>query len=86
MRLRLPSTAELDRDAVARRGFREFAKRAWHRVEQTPLVWGWHMDAVCEHLEAVTRGEIVELVINEPPGHSKKIGRASCRERVYVLV
>lgn len=73
MRLRLPSSVELDRDAVARHGFREFAKRAWHRVEQTPLTWGWHMDAICEHLEAVTRGEIITLVVNVPPGHSKSL-------------
>jgi len=73
VRLRLPSEAERDRDAIRRRGLAEFVRRAWSRVEQTPLVWGWHMDAVCEHLEAVTRGEIVELVINEPPGHSKSL-------------
>ena len=73
MRLRLPSSAELDRDAVARGGFRAFARIAWSMVERTPLVWNWHMDAVCEHLEAVTRGEIVELVMNVPPGHSKSL-------------
>lgn len=73
MRLRLPSEAERDRDAVLRYGFREFAKRAWRRVEQTPLVWAWHMDAICEHLEAVTKGEVVTLVINVPPGHSKSL-------------
>lgn len=73
MRLRLPSSAELDRDAVARGGFRAFVRVAWSRVEQTPLVWNWHMDAICTHLEAVTRGEVVELVINVPPGHSKSL-------------
>lgn len=73
MRLRLPSAAELDRDAVARGGFRAFARLAWSRVEQTPLVWAWHMDAICEHLEAVTKGELVTLVINVPPGHSKSL-------------
>ena len=29
------------------------------------------MDAICEHLEAITRGELHRLVINVPPGHSK---------------
>ena len=73
MRLRPPSDAERDRDAIRRYGLREFVKRAWSRVEQTPLVWNWHLDAHCEHLEAVTRGEIQDLVINEPPGNSKSL-------------
>lgn len=31
------------------------------------------MDAICEHLEAVTRGEIQRLLINIPPGHAKSL-------------
>lgn len=51
-----------------------FVKQAWHVVEpKTPLIWGWHMDAICEHLEAVTRGEILRLLINIPPRHSKSL-------------
>ena len=73
MKVRLPSEAERDRDAVRRYGLAEFVRRAWPRVEQTPLVWNWHLDAHCEHLEAVTRGQIQDLVINEPPGNSKSL-------------
>ena len=73
MRLRPPSDAERDRDAIRRYGLREFVRRAWPRVEQTPLVWNWHLDAHCEHIEAVTRGQIQDLVINEPPGNSKSL-------------
>ena len=29
---------------------------------------GWHIDAIAEHLEAVTAGEINRLLINVPPG------------------
>lgn len=36
-----------------------------------PLIRGWHIDCICAHLEAVTRGEISTLVINIPPGHAK---------------
>lgn len=32
----------------------------------TPFVDNWHVHAMCEHLEAVTRGEIMRLVINLP--------------------
>lgn len=65
--------ALIDREAVKRFGLTEFVKLAWHQVEPEQLVWNWHMDAVCEHLDAVTRGEIRDLVINIPPGHSKSL-------------
>ncbi|MBK8696062.1 MAG: phage terminase large subunit [Deltaproteobacteria bacterium] len=69
----LPSAAEVDRELIARKGFREFVRRAWPQVEPAPLVWGWHMDAICEHLEAVAHREIRDLVINIPPGTSKSL-------------
>lgn len=37
------------------------------------LVWNWHLDAICEHLEAVTAGRINRLLINVPPGSSKSM-------------
>lgn len=48
-----------------------FIREAWHVLEpSTPLVWGWHLDAICQHLEAAYRGEIKSnrLIINIPPG------------------
>ena len=65
--------ADLDREAVRRYGLAEFVRLAWHQVEPARLVWGWHLDAVCEHLEALTRDEIQALVINVPPGCSKSL-------------
>jgi len=54
------------------RSLAEFVKRAWHIVEPaTPLKWGWALDAMCEHLEAVTWGEIRNLLMNVPPGTMK---------------
>lgn len=51
-----------------------FAKRAWPVLEPaTGLKWGWVLDAICEHLEAVSRGEILELLINVPPGCMKSL-------------
>lgn len=56
------------------RGLADFVRGAWHIVEpSTPLRWGWHIDAVCAELEAVTRGEVRELVICLPPGHMKSL-------------
>lgn len=38
-----------------------------------PLIDNWHVGAICEHLEAVTREEIQRLLINVPPGHAKSL-------------
>lgn len=65
--------AAIDVEWIRRRGFAEFVRRAWSQVEPAPLVWGRHLDAVCEHLEAWHRGDFDALVINEPPGCSKSL-------------
>lgn len=50
----------------------EFLWRSWHVLEpETPFKDNWHIGYLCEHLEAVTAGEIKRLLINEPPRHSK---------------
>jgi predicted phage terminase large subunit-like protein len=54
--------------------FRLFVEKAWLVIEPaTRFVPGWHIEAICEHLEAATRGEIDRLVINVPPRHMKTI-------------
>ena len=69
----LPTLAEIDAE-LARRSFAEFMKQAWHVVEPAAtLKWGWHLKAVCDHLQAVTEGKIRRLVINVPPGHVKSL-------------
>ena len=61
----------LDRQASAR-SLSEFVKRAWHVIEPaTELKWGWALDAMCAHLEAVTEGEFLKLLMNVPPGTMK---------------
>jgi predicted phage terminase large subunit-like protein len=39
----------------------------------TPLKWGWALDAICAHLEAVTDGQINRLLMNVPPGTMKSL-------------
>lgn len=52
--------------------FKAFVKDAWHlHHPTTPFIDNWHIDAICEHLEAQTRGEITRLIINVPPGAMK---------------
>lgn len=59
---------------LCRRSLADFAKRAWHILEpSTPLRWGWALDAICAHLEAVTRGDIPRLLMNVPPGTMKSL-------------
>jgi predicted phage terminase large subunit-like protein len=56
------------------RSLANFARRAWPVLEPaTPLAWGWALDAMCEHLEAVSRGEILRLLVNVPPGTMKSL-------------
>jgi predicted phage terminase large subunit-like protein len=57
----------------ARRSLREFIAAAWPIVEPTPFVAGWHIDALAEHLEAVSRGEIRDLLLLYPPRHTKSL-------------
>lgn len=59
---------------LCRRSLADFAKMAWHVLEPaTPLKWGWALDAICQHLEAVTSGEIKRLLMNVPPGTMKSL-------------
>lgn len=50
----------------------DFVRRSWHVLEPgQPYIHGWHVEAICEHLEAITAGEINRLLINVPPGTMK---------------
>lgn len=70
---RLPTLIELDQE-IARRSLSEFCKMAWHVLEPaTPIKWGWALDAMCEHLEAVHNGQIKRLLMNVPPGMMKSL-------------
>jgi predicted phage terminase large subunit-like protein len=62
---------DLDRDLVRQHGLRGFVHAAWEHVDPAPLMWGWHVDAICEHLEAVNKGYIDKLIVNIPPGCMK---------------
>lgn len=61
----------IERELCAR-SLAEFVRASWHVLEPgQPYIHGWHVDAICEHLEAVTAGEITRLLINIPPGTMK---------------
>jgi predicted phage terminase large subunit-like protein len=57
-----------------------FVREAWHVVEPAnSYIHGWHIDAICAHLEAVSRGVFLakgldnRLLINVPPGMMKSL-------------
>lgn len=46
----------------------EFVKQAWGSVEgMTPYADNWHVQVICEHLQALTERKINRLIINIPP-------------------
>ena len=42
----------------------DFLKTAWPAFDPAPFVGGWHLEAICEHLQAVSAGDIKRLLIN----------------------
>ena len=52
----------------------DFIRNGWSALEPgMPFVTGWAVEATCEHLQAVTEGEIKRLLINVPPGCTKSM-------------
>jgi predicted phage terminase large subunit-like protein len=59
---------------LAGESLRDFIRIGWPQIDKSSFVPGFHIDAICDHLEAVTRGEITRLLINIPPRHMKSSG------------
>jgi predicted phage terminase large subunit-like protein len=60
--------------ALAELSMAEFGKQAWKVIEPaTEYKHNWHIDVICEHLEAVSRGELQKLIINIPPRSMKSL-------------
>ena len=58
----------------AETSLRGFITYMWSILEPgRDFIPGWSVDAICEHLEAVTNGEIRRLLINVPPGCMKAL-------------
>ena len=57
-----------------RRSLAPFVKKVVATVDPGAVYrHNWHIDLICEYLEACTRGEIKRLLINIPPRHLKTI-------------
>ena len=61
-------------ESLARLHLKDFVRGAWMIVEPSRRYHtNWHIEAICEHLEAVTMGQIRKLIINIPPRHMKSL-------------
>ena len=68
---------DLDRHLVATGGLSAFMRLAWPIIEGGSVYKpNWHIDAISEHLMAVSTGEIRRLVIAIPPRHMKSLSAA----------
>ncbi|MBV8458413.1 MAG: hypothetical protein JO122_17565 [Acetobacteraceae bacterium] len=61
----------LDSREACEESLLEFLRQAWPWFDPSPLVINWHMEAIAEHLEAVSCGQIRRLLINIPPRTGK---------------
>lgn len=63
-----------DDDGIWQCGLMSFVRYFWHVLEpETKMVEGWAMEAICEHLEAVSYGDLTRLLTNVPPGFCKSL-------------
>ena len=61
--------------ALCEKSLHFFIRHFWPEIESPASEFhdGWHIGAMCEHLEAVTRGEIRKLMIFVPPRSMKSL-------------
>ena len=72
--MRLPSRADAVRASLYQDSLRDYIHAAWPLVDHHQFKSNWHIDAIAEHLEAVSSGEIRRLIINIPPRPHEKLG------------
>ena len=72
-----PSEMALNRavwKALLRNNFKAFTHKCFQTVAPgQPMLWNWHLDALCHYLELCRRGEIRRLIVTLPPRNGKSI-------------
>ncbi len=71
----LPAVDQI-RAKLCRRSLSDFVRRGWHVLEPTTkLAWNWHLDAMCDHVQALYEGRIPKnnLLMLVPPGSMKSL-------------
>lgn len=68
-----PLLLHVFKKALYEKSLHTFVQAAWHLVESVPFKDGWHIRALCDHLQAVWEGKISQLLVNVPPGTTKSL-------------
>lgn len=61
----------LELKELLRNNLKAFVRYYWHCMSPNSYIDNWHIDALCEHMTAVAKGEIKRLIVNIPPRCSK---------------
>jgi hypothetical protein len=56
----------------------EFVEAAWPSIDSSAFITNWAVEGLCEHLQAVTEGQIDRLLVNFPPRCSKTLVASVC--------
>lgn len=70
----LPIPLDAVHAELARRKLSWFFRLSWPILEpKKVLIWNWHLEVVCDHVQALLEGRIPQrnIAINVPPGSSK---------------
>lgn len=67
--------AQLDHLMVklCERDFYSFVKEVWSQIESVEFVDNWHLQMLCDHLQAIDEGILRDLIVNVPPACSKSL-------------
>ena len=72
MKIALPTNFNRQvHSTLLRKSFKDFTPEAWDIISPDAFRPGWHIDAVGDHLQAVSNREIKRLLICMPPRHGK---------------
>lgn len=75
----LPNELKRVKTELAERRLYKFIEQVWPVIEPTtPFQHGWHIEAICDHLEAVASRQIRNLLILVPPRHTKSVTSSVC--------
>lgn len=58
--------------------FIDFVEAAWPSIDSAEYQPSWAIEGLCEHLQAVTEGQILRLLINFPPRSGKTLVSSVC--------
>jgi len=68
----------LEERRICENSLLEFVRAAWPNIDPSAFEDGWVIEALCEHLQALTEGKMRRLLINLPPRCGKSTIASVC--------